>query len=92
MEITHKRITLLLLSIFLFISCSHNSPQKEIIFIKKGNPLDLNIRAFDTSNTGYLEAEKRWSSLSSMNAIEGEDLELEIEMSITDFDGFVIIN
>ena len=92
MEITHKRITLLLLSIFLFTSCSHNSPQKEIIFIKKGNPLDLNIRAFDTSNTGYLEAEKRWSSLSSMNAIEGKDLQLEIDMSITDFDGFVIIN
>ena len=89
-KVFHSKIFILLYLALLMVSCQKQLAQS-IVFVKKGVPSDLEMYNIESRDSGYLEAEKEWSTLTAKKAIFGDEIVLKIDMSISDFDGTIKI-
>ena len=68
-----------------------NQSIKSIEFVKEGVPYNLEIYNIESSDSGYLEAEKESSYLAAKKAIYGDEITLKLDLSVSDFDGTIKI-
>ena len=68
-----------------------NQSIKSIEFVKEGVPYNLEIYNIESSDSGYLEAEKESSYLVAKKAIYGDEITLKLDLSVSDFDGTIKI-
>lgn len=89
-KVLYTKTCVYLYLVILMTSCE-NKLAENIVFVNRGVPSDINIYNIESNDSGYLEAEKESSSLTTKKAIFGDQIALKINLSVSDFDGTIKI-
>ena len=89
-KVSYTKTCIYLYLVILMTSCE-NILAENIVFINRGVPSDINIYNIESNDSGYLEAEKESSYLTTKKAIFGDQIALKINLSVSDFDGIIKI-